>query len=104
MLLKSIADFTQKIRYRVSRELADLLQPLDGNKEYHAENSQDLVKEMTMVTSQKKESRLCDVILRRCPRRLENDKTLKNRTKPWTTNCEQHTLYLDEKSTNRRLK
>ena len=49
MLLRSIVEFTQKIKYRVSRELAGLLQPLDGKTEYHAENSHDLVKEMTTV-------------------------------------------------------
>ena len=45
-----IVDYTQTIAYRVSRELANILQPLVGKTEHHTENSQELVKEMTKLT------------------------------------------------------
>ena len=82
----------QTITYRVSRELANILQPLVGKTEHHTENSQELVKEMTKLRVEEGESfvsynvvslftktpikEACEIIRKR----LENDKTLKKRT------------------------
>ena len=92
--LRPIVDYTQTIAYRVSRELANILQPLVGKTEHHTENSQELVKEMTKLRVEEGESfvsydvvslftktpikEACEIIRKR----LENDKTLKKRTKP----------------------
>ena len=89
--LRPIVDYTQTIAYRVSRELANILQPLVGKTEYHTENSQELVKEMTKLRVEEGESfvsydvvslftktpikEACEIIRKR----LENDKTLKKR-------------------------
>ena len=43
------SSFSDPITYRVSRELANILQPLVGKTEHHTENSQELVKEMTKL-------------------------------------------------------
>ena len=95
--LRPIIDYTQTTRYKVSRELAGILQPLVGKTEHHATNAQKLVKEMAKVSVEeggysvsydgvslytktpRKEA--CEIIRKR----LENDKTLKKRTnlKPW---------------------
>ena len=90
--LRPIVDYTQTIAYRVSRELANILQPLVGKTEHHTENSQELVKEMTKLRVEEGESfvsydvvslftktpikETCEIIRKR----LENDKTLKKRT------------------------
>ena len=90
--LRPIVDYTQTIAYRVSRELANILQPLVGKTEHHTENSQELVKEMTKLRVEEGESfvsydvvslftktpikEACEIIRKR----LENDKTLKKRT------------------------
>ena len=92
MSLRPIVDYPQTIAYRVSRELANILQPLVGKTEYHTENSQELVKEMTKLRVEEGESfvpydvvslftktpikEACEIITKR----LKNDKTLKKRT------------------------
>ena len=92
MTLNDIVDYTQKIAYRLSRELANILQPLVGKTEHHTENSQELVKEMTKLRVKEGESfvsydvvllfmktpikEACEIITKR----LENGKTLKKRT------------------------
>ena len=54
--LRPIVDYTQTTAYRVSRELANILQPLVGKTEHHTENSQELVKEMTKLRAEEGES------------------------------------------------
>ena len=94
MPLRPIVDYTQTIGYKVSRELADLLQPFVfvGKTEQHAANSQELVKEMTKISIDEGESFMSyDVVslFTKIPikdacvvirKRLENDKTQKERT------------------------
>ena len=48
--LRPIVDYKHKIACRISRELANILQPLVGKTEHHTENSQELMKEMTKLT------------------------------------------------------
>ena len=54
--LRPIVDYTQTIGYKVSRELANILQPLVGKTEHHAANSQELVNEITKVKLEEGES------------------------------------------------
>ena len=54
--LRPFVDYTQTIAYIVSRELANILQPLVGKTEHRTENSQELVKEMTKLRVKEGES------------------------------------------------
>jgi hypothetical protein len=47
--LRPIVDYIQTIAYRLSRDLADILQPLVGRTDHHTENSQELVKEISSL-------------------------------------------------------
>jgi hypothetical protein len=46
---------TQTIAYKLSIDLADILQPLVGKMKYHVENSKDLVNEFKSVKLEKDE-------------------------------------------------
>jgi hypothetical protein len=90
--LRPIVDYAQTIAYKLSRDLADILQPLVGKTKYHVENSKDLVNELKSVKLENDEIMIsydvvslftktpihgaCQVI----KRRLEKDNTLKKRT------------------------
>ena len=87
MPLRPIYDYTQTIGYKVSQELADILQPLVGKTDHHAANTQELVKEKTRV-EERQPFVSYDVIslFTKTPmkgacegfrKELENDKTLK---------------------------
>ena len=85
--LRPIVDYTQTIAYRVSRELANILQPLVGKTEHHTENSQELVNEMTKLRVEGESFVSYDVVslftktpIKIITKRLENDKTLQKRT------------------------
>ena len=53
--LRPIVDYTQTIAYRLSRAIADILQPLVGKTKHHTENSKELVKELSEVKVEKDE-------------------------------------------------
>ena len=90
--LRPIVDYTQTIAYKVSRDLADILQPLVGKSEHHVENSKSLVEEVKSLHINEDEMFVSyDVVslftktpiegaLITIEKRLKEDQNLKKRT------------------------
>ena len=91
--LRPIVDYTRPIGYNSSRLLADVLGPLVGQSDYHVKNSKHLSDSLSTVMIEEDEvfashdvvslftNTPIDKALSIIQDRLENDKTLKKRTK-----------------------
>ena len=91
--LRPIVDYSGLANYNLGRALADLLNPLMGKTQHHLQNSKDLKKKLENVTLKEDEILIShDIVslftnvpiqeaLSVIRTRLENDDTLKNRTR-----------------------